>query len=89
MIERSSDQPELRAQVPSLRVVGDCDCGCPSIWFAPTTGGRVGVAHAVVDDRDTVILFTDAQGLLVGLDYAWTTDQPPREFPPPSQLGAT
>ena len=38
LIERSSDQAALRAQVSSLRVVGDCDCGCPTIWFASTTG---------------------------------------------------
>jgi len=51
--------------------------------------GLVRVADAVVDDRDTVILFTNAHGQLVGLDDAWTTDQPATEFLPPSQLGAS
>jgi hypothetical protein len=46
---RRSDVSQYRAQVPKLRVVSRCACGCPTIDFAIGTTRRDGPSHIIAD----------------------------------------
>ena len=70
----------LRDQAASLRVVGRCDCGCPTIYFSTAPSRHQLVAEGASDDGQDVLLFAGNQGL-DSLESSWTTASPPAEFP--------
>jgi hypothetical protein len=78
----------LREQADDLRVVGGCDCGCPSINFQTDQPGGIGVAaEGLVPDRDrSVLLFVDGADRLYSLELMWITDAPPTDWPDPASL---
>jgi len=84
---------QLRRQAGDSRVVGRCDCGCPTIEIetradcldiaftsrlAPVEGRVRPLADEPVGD---VILFVD-DGRLSSLELVWYTDAPPKAWPP-------
>lgn len=74
------------AAVDDLRVVGMCDCGCPTIHFtAGPNAHTIAEAH-VADSNDTLLLFVDAADELSSLELAWVSDEPPDELPPSSSV---
>lgn len=77
----------LRAQIPELRVVGACDCGCPTVDFRAGPDGLELIADAVVagTDGDAVLLFA-RDGLLDRLEYMWIGGPPPAGWPAPEAL---
>jgi hypothetical protein len=46
---KRSDVWQYRAQIPKLRVVSRCGCGCPTIDFAMGTTRRDGPSHIISD----------------------------------------
>jgi hypothetical protein len=86
---------ELRLQLPAVRVVGKCDCGCPTVDLAvPTdvapspaqTRARLApvegrVTPAASELRDDIILFVD-DGRLSSLEYVSYDKPRPSEWPP-------
>jgi hypothetical protein len=77
----------LRQQARDVSVLGKCECGCPTVHFS--TDER---RNRLVADADTapyagqsVLLFVTDDGL-DSLEVAWTTDQPPVEFPAAEDL---
>lgn len=87
----------LREQLAGVRVVGRCDCGCPSIDLQPSPGsarsdlvGRLApVELEVVPVADEppggVILFVD-DGKLSYLEYVYYSEVVPREWPTDDRL---
>jgi hypothetical protein len=78
---------QLRQQAREARVVGKCECGCPTVHFS--TDER---RNRLVADADTapytgqsVLLFVADEGL-DSLEITWTTDQQPVEFPAAEDL---
>jgi hypothetical protein len=84
----------LRSQVPFVRVVGKCDCGCPTVDLevapkAPRATGdfpsRVipvtGYVGSTVDEPGAgIIVFVD-EGYLSGLEIYTMADPAPQEWP--------
>lgn len=74
--------------IDELRVVGKCDCGCPTIHFTDQPNTST-IAHArVADTDDTLLLFADGVRLS-SLELAWVSDEPPDELPPASSVTRT
>ena len=46
---KRSDMSQYKAQIPKLRVVSRCACGCPAIDFAIGTPRRDGPSHIIAD----------------------------------------
>jgi hypothetical protein len=44
-----SDASQYMTQIPKLRVVSRCGCGCPTIDFAMSTGRKDGPSHIIAD----------------------------------------
>jgi hypothetical protein len=44
-----SDMSQYKAQIPKLRVVSRCACGCPTIDFAMGTTRKDGASHIIAD----------------------------------------
>ncbi|NUS44617.1 MAG: hypothetical protein HOQ24_13130 [Mycobacteriaceae bacterium] len=85
--------PQLRAQLATARVVGQCHCGCPTVDLAvdvtlPTAvvDSRIPVEAAVPDGG--LILFVE-EGRLSSLEYYHLAEDPPPYFPAPDQLRFT
>lgn len=83
---------ELRQQATALQVVGQCDCGCPTVdlrtggpaalalrqrRLSPTEG-RVAPQH---DEPPGEILLFLEDGRIVSMEYVYYTDQPPAAWP--------
>ena len=69
-------------QVPSLRVVGKCDCGCPTVDFATPAAGKPLVdAYARTKQGEVVgAILWEKEGQLSGLElYSMAAD--PKELP--------
>lgn len=81
------DTQHLLSQVGSLRVLGCCDCGCPSIYFngAKESLGNVAAEAFTPDQRIEALVFAK-DGLLTGLELAWTTDARPTAWPAIEEL---
>ena len=87
---------QLRAQVAGARVVGGCDCGCPTIYMevdahSPSSGiaEKLAPVEAVVSPEaheipGSIILFLK-DGRLSSMEYVWY-DQPPDRWPAPDRL---
>ena len=87
----------LREQFESVRVIGRCDCGCPSVDLEPATGmprsdqvGRLApveldVMHESGEPPGQIILFID-DGKLSYLEYVYYSDAPPRVWPSDDHL---
>lgn len=85
--------PALRVQARSARVTGVCGCGCATIDLEVDreTSPRAELAKRVPveafgksqspDAAGGLLLFAD-DGWLSGLEIWFTSDEPPREFPP-------
>lgn len=75
------------AAIDGLRVVGQCDCGCPTVHFNGGTNGPLLASARVDGTYDEVLLFAGGDdGPLSSLELAWMADAPPSEFPPLSGL---
>jgi len=59
---KRSDVSEYRAQIPKLRVVSRCRCGCPTIDFAIGTTTREGPSHIIADAQGS-----SPEGVRVGV----------------------
>lgn len=57
-----SDAPQYRLQIPKLRVVSRCGCGCPTIDFAMGTTRKIGPSDVVADAQGR-----SPEGILVGV----------------------
>jgi hypothetical protein len=91
--------PALRAQAQSAKVTGSCACGCPTIDLEvdretmprAELASRVPVEALSVseapDEPGGLLLFTE-DGWLSMLEIWFTSDEPPREFPPPQAFQA-
>lgn len=78
----------LRREVDTVRVVGVCGCGCPSVDFqrAVGVGMKIQVNAAVDGSDDGLFLFTVA-GRLGGIEYVGVSGEPdPAELPEPALL---
>jgi hypothetical protein len=77
----------LREQARTARVVGMCDCGCPSITFEtmPGLGMWIVVNAGVRGSADGLFLFTRGDRL-GGIDYLCGSEEPVSELPDPSKL---
>ena len=82
---------ELREQAMTARVVGRCECGCPSIDLAVdrASSPAAPVAHTGVvaearcnDPAVSHLLLWVEDGYLSSLEAAWI-EGPPDTFPPP------
>ena len=82
---------DLLDSVPSLKVVGGCPCGCPTVYFrAP---GQTPKAEPLQQQ-----VFEDAHGNMVGaylevaesrptaLEIWWLDGEPPSEVPDPATM---
>jgi hypothetical protein len=88
---------QLRAQLAGLRVVGKCDCGCPTVDFevdanapaSPLAGSLSPVEARVSPEADEpvgdLILFIK-NGRLSSMEYVFYTDKPPLRWPSPDRL---
>ncbi len=74
----------MRAQAAATRVIGQCQCGCPSVDFAqqPGVGLTVLVNAEVAGTNDTLFLCS-IDGRLGGIDYVSNEDTMATELPPP------
>jgi hypothetical protein len=81
------DSARLRQQIPGLRVVGRCDCGCPTVDFRDGPDGLELLADARVagTDGDAVLLF-GRDGVLDRLEYMWIGGAAPSSWPEPDAL---
>jgi hypothetical protein len=87
---------ELRCQMKSLRVVGQCTCGCATVDLQadkhacpPSIASRPIPAEAIVSDEagndiGGIIVFL-TEGYLSLLDI-YSYDQPLSSFPPPERM---
>jgi hypothetical protein len=72
--------PDL-AQVPSLQVIGRCECGCASVDFAHLSAGEIAelVADAIAEtpagERVGVLVWA-SQGRYTGLEIVGFSDGP-------------
>ncbi len=83
---------ELREQATTARVVGRCECGCPTIDLAvdqaATPAVRAAPARVVAEAASnddpcvTHLLLWVEDGYLSSLEVSWI-EGPPHEFPPP------
>ncbi len=82
---------ELRRQVAALRVVWQCDCGCPTVNFqvagdAPLAGfselSPVELRVSPEGGKPTgdILLFLK-NGRLSSMEYVYYTDRPPDRWP--------
>ncbi|SDL65965.1 hypothetical protein SAMN05216298_4674 [Glycomyces sambucus] len=86
----------LRAQIPFARVVGGCECGCPSVGLEvdhPLVGPAPSLASPVVlgsydDGTHNLVLFTD-DGYLSSLELGYVSDEVPTVWPDPAILVRT
>jgi hypothetical protein len=80
----------LRQQIPGLRVVGGCGCGCPTIDFRDAPDGLELIADAEVAGTggDAILLFGH-DGVLDRLEYMWVGGPAPASWPAPDALRAT
>jgi hypothetical protein len=77
----------LRKQAAEVRVVGMCECGCPSIDFhkQPGVGMSILVNAGVRGTYDGLFLYA-LDGRLGGIEYVSNADAMPVELPAPSEL---
>ena len=83
---------ELRAQIPRLRVLGGCTCGCPSVDFVEPglgLGSPIGREGYVPGLFYSVALFARGDGVLTTLDLLCTGEVTPTEFPDAAELVET
>ena len=84
---------ELRDQVPTLQVIAQCDCGCPTVEFATPMSRDDGldvVAEATVEgSHDSVLLFATHDGFLASIEYVWVGDAKPTVWPEAQRLVST
>jgi hypothetical protein len=83
---------ELRQQAMGVRVVGQCDCGCPTIDLRPDVsapsaaidGPLVPVELTIEPEADEppgeVLLFIET-GRMSSLEYVFYSDAAPSEWP--------
>jgi hypothetical protein len=83
---------ELRAQVLGARVIGNCDCGCPtvdievdanapsSLLIGPLAPVEARVSPVGNDPPGEVILFLK-KGRLDSVEYVYYSDRPPTRWP--------
>lgn len=57
-----SDASQYKPQIPKLRVVSRCGCGCPTIDFAMGTARKDGPSHIVADAEGS-----SPEGIRVGV----------------------
>jgi hypothetical protein len=89
----------LREQAKTARVIGGCECGCPSIDIdvdrantppAPITSDGSPIVVADAHDQDPgrfceVMLWLTSDGYLHGVEL-WWLDTMPDVFPPPEMF---
>jgi hypothetical protein len=88
---------QLRAQAAEPRVLGGCDCGCPSInFFEARNSGMTVVVNAGVKGSDTydgLFLYTvdlpGAGDILGGIEWVGQSETDPDELPAPEDLAIT
>jgi hypothetical protein len=78
------DAATLRDDARSVRVVGTCSCGCPTIYFTDGSGITPRVDASITGSDDTLFLFT-VDGRLGGIEWVGVADDVPRELPDPSR----
>lgn len=71
----------LRASIPRLRVVGRCDCGCDSLFFAGIEGAtrqyRVADGLAYAEDGEEIgIILWASEGVVVHLELYNYSERP-------------
>lgn len=82
----------LRCQAANVVVVGECDCGCPTIDFRTEygLGMSIRVNASIPISHDGLFLYTvedPEQGeLLGGIEWASVEETNPDEFPAPELL---
>lgn len=90
------DHPTLRAQVDRTEVVRHWAPESPSIDLhvpddvPPYEASSSPLSFGVVDEVGAFtgwLLVWLENGRLAALEYAWVTDEPPAELPPPQHIG--
>ena len=82
----------LRQQVAEAKVVGRCNCGCPTIDLeVPASAPRAAIAGPLASTEAQVAPLTDEppgqlllfvrEGRLSSLEYVYYSDRPPQEWP--------
>jgi hypothetical protein len=83
---------ELRAQVIGARVIGKCDCGCPTVdievdanapssaLIGPLAPVEVQVSPVGNEPAGEIILFLK-NGRLDSMEYVYYSDRPPTHWP--------
>jgi hypothetical protein len=86
----AGDLSELLPSVPTLRVVGRCSCGCPSVDFA--VNGQGAGAAPIADSRgktaegvEVGVILWGRDGAVTGLEL-YEFDQPVRSLPQTATL---
>jgi hypothetical protein len=86
---RRSEVAIREADLDALQVVGQCDCGCPTIHFNGGANGPLIASAPIEGTNDEVLLFAGGDdGPLSSLELAWIADTPPSELPRVSMLRA-
>ena len=84
---RRSEVTIPAAEVDALQVVGQCDCGCPTIYFNGGANGPLIASAHIEGTHDEVLLFAGGDNKpLSSLELAWIADTPPTQLPPASRL---
>jgi hypothetical protein len=81
-------EPHLaEPDVHQLLVVGECNCGCPTIYFntEKVRNRPAAEAYTTIERGEEVTLFA-SEDALWALDWNGSPDPPPNEFPDPSDL---
>jgi hypothetical protein len=81
-------EPHLaEPDVHQLLVVGECNCGCPTIYFntEKVRNRPAAEAYTTIERGEEVTLFA-SEDALWALEWNGSPDPPPNEFPDPSDL---
>lgn len=78
---RAADLPFAEPDVNQLRVVAECDCGCPTIYFSAEE-----VRHWPVAEAYTTIERGENVTLFASKDALWALEWNGSPHPPPSEL---
>ena len=83
----------FRKQVPGLRVIAKCDCGCPTVMFQTESnaherllGAEGRYAPTEPDGPPGEVIIFARNGELSSVEYVYYDNRPPAEFPDPDLL---
>jgi hypothetical protein len=83
----------FREQIPNLRVIWKCDCGCPTVDFRASgvsvqrlleAEGRI--APRIIGGAPAEVIVFERDGVLSSLEYVYYDGNPPAEFPDPVSI---